>query len=58
MDLRLTSAQIELREEAAAFARGLRPLLEAYPEWRRQGMLSDGDSREVLSSSAAPAGSG
>lgn len=47
MDLRLTSDQIELREEAAAFARGLRPLLERDPEWRRQGMLSDGDSREV-----------
>ena len=35
------------RDEAAAFAARLRPLLEADPEWRRQGMLSDGDSREV-----------
>jgi len=47
VDLRLTPAQIELREEAGAFARGLRPFLEDDPEWRRQGMLSDGDSREV-----------
>ena len=47
MDLRLTDGQIALREEAAAFAAGLRPGLEADPEWRRQGMLSDGDSREV-----------
>ena len=29
------------------FAAALRPTLEADPEWRRQGMLSDGDSREV-----------
>ena len=29
------------------FARGLRPLLEADPEWWRQGMLSDGDSAAV-----------
>ena len=43
----LTDEQIALREEAAAFAEGLRPLLVADPEWRRQGMLSDGDSREV-----------
>ena len=47
MDLRLTDHQLALREEAAAFALGLRPQLEADPEWRRQGMLSDGDSREV-----------
>ncbi len=47
MDLRLTERQIALREEAAAFAATLRPQLEADPEWRRQGMLSDGDSREV-----------
>jgi 3-oxocholest-4-en-26-oyl-CoA dehydrogenase alpha subunit len=47
VDLRLTEAQVALREEAAAFAAGLRPQLEADPEWRRQGMLSDGDSREV-----------
>ena len=47
VDLRLTEQQIALREEAAAFATALRPLLEADPEWRRQGMLSDGDSREV-----------
>jgi 3-oxocholest-4-en-26-oyl-CoA dehydrogenase alpha subunit len=47
VDLRLTDGQIALREEAAAFAAGLRPGLEADPAWRRQGMLSDGDSREV-----------
>ena len=47
MDLRLTDGQTALREEAAAFAAALRPQLEADPEWRRQGMLSDGDSREV-----------
>ncbi len=47
MDLRLTEEQLALREEAAAFAAGLRPGLESDPEWRRQGMLSDGDSREV-----------
>jgi len=47
VDLRLTDEQIALREEAAAFAVGVRPLLEEDPEWRRQGMLSDGDSREV-----------
>ena len=47
MDLRLTAEQLALREEAAAFCVGLRPLLEADPEWRRQGLLSDGDSREV-----------
>jgi alkylation response protein AidB-like acyl-CoA dehydrogenase len=47
VDLRLTERQIALREEAAAFASGMRPLLEADPEWRRQGMLSDGDSRDV-----------
>ena len=43
----MTDAQIALREEAASFAAGLRPSLETEPEWRRQGMLSDGDSREV-----------
>ena len=47
MDLALTDEQIALREDARAFAESLRPLLEADPEWRRQGMLSDGDSREV-----------
>lgn len=47
MDLRLTPQQRALRAEAAAFARGVRPALEADPEWWRQGMLSDGDSREV-----------
>ena len=47
MDLRLTDAQLALREEAAAFAASLRPTLADDPEWRRQGMLSDGDSREV-----------
>jgi alkylation response protein AidB-like acyl-CoA dehydrogenase len=47
VDLRLTSEQRALRDEAAAFAAGLRPLLEQDPEWRRQGLLSDGDSREA-----------
>jgi len=47
VNLRLTDAQHSLREEAAAFAASLRPTLEADPEWRRQGMLSDGDSRAV-----------
>ena len=47
MDLRLSDEQLGLREEAAAFAASLRPTLEADPEWRRQGILSDGDSREV-----------
>ena len=47
MDLRLSDEQCALREEAAAFAAALRPTLEADPEWRRQGMLSDGDSRDV-----------
>ncbi len=47
MDLRLTPEQLRLREEAHAFCEGLRPLLESDDEWYRQGMLSDGDSREV-----------
>jgi len=47
VDLRLSDEQRALREEAAAFAAVLRPTLEADPEWRRQGMLSDGDSRDV-----------
>ena len=47
MDLALTAEQIALREEARTFSEDLRPLLEADPEWRRQGMLSDGDSKEV-----------
>ena len=47
MDLRLSDEQRVLREEAAAFALTVRPVLEADPEWRRQGLLSDGDSREV-----------
>ena len=47
MDLRLTTEQLALRAEAAAFCESVRPLLEADPEWRRQGLLSDGDSREV-----------
>ena len=47
MDLRLTDEQQALREEAAAFCATVRPLLEADPEWRRQGMLSDGDSLAV-----------
>jgi 3-oxocholest-4-en-26-oyl-CoA dehydrogenase alpha subunit len=47
VDLRLTDEQRALREEAAAFCASVRPLLEADPEWRRQGMLSDGDSTAV-----------
>ena len=47
MHLQPTPEQTTLREEAAAFSRGLRPLLEADPEWWRQGMLSDGDSVAV-----------
>ena len=47
MDLRLPEARLALRDEAAAFAESLRPILADDPEWRRQGMLSDGDSREV-----------
>jgi alkylation response protein AidB-like acyl-CoA dehydrogenase len=47
VDLRLTPAQVRLREEAHRFCEGLRPVLEADVEWWRQGMLSDGDSREV-----------
>jgi 3-oxocholest-4-en-26-oyl-CoA dehydrogenase alpha subunit len=47
VDLRPTEAQLALRDEAAAFAMSLRPTLADDPEWRRQGMLSDGDSREV-----------
>ena len=47
MDLRPTEAQLALRDEAAAFAESLRPILVDDPEWRRQGLLSDGDSRDV-----------
>jgi 3-oxocholest-4-en-26-oyl-CoA dehydrogenase alpha subunit len=47
VDLRLTDEQRALRKEAAAFAVSLGPTLQEDPEWRRQGMLSDGDSREV-----------
>jgi 3-oxocholest-4-en-26-oyl-CoA dehydrogenase alpha subunit len=47
VDLELTDEQHGLREEAAAFAAGLRPLLEGDPEWWQQGMLSDGDSLTV-----------
>jgi len=47
VDLRLTDAQRALREEAAAFCREVRPVVESEPEWWRQGMLSDGDSLAV-----------
>ncbi len=43
----MTDEQLGLREEAAVLAASVRPKLETDPEWRRQGMLSDGDSREV-----------
>jgi alkylation response protein AidB-like acyl-CoA dehydrogenase len=47
VDLRLTPDQLALRDEARSFSASLRPMLEGDPEWRRQGLLSDGDSREV-----------
>ena len=47
MHLRPTAEQSALRAEAAAFCVSVRPLLEADPEWWRQGMLSDGDSVAV-----------
>jgi len=47
MNLALTDEQVRLREEARTFSESLRPLLQADPEWRRQGMLSDGDSKEI-----------
>jgi 3-oxocholest-4-en-26-oyl-CoA dehydrogenase alpha subunit len=47
VDLRLSDEQLALREEARVFAAALRPTLASDPEWRRQGMLSDGDSRDV-----------
>jgi alkylation response protein AidB-like acyl-CoA dehydrogenase len=47
MDLRLTDRQRELRDDAAVFCGTVRPLLEDDPAWRRQGLLSDGDSRAV-----------
>jgi alkylation response protein AidB-like acyl-CoA dehydrogenase len=47
MDLRPTPAQERLRAEAAAFCASVRPLLETDPGWRRQGMLSDGDSLAI-----------
>jgi 3-oxocholest-4-en-26-oyl-CoA dehydrogenase alpha subunit len=47
VDLRMSDEQRALRAEAAAFATAVRPQLEQDPGWRRQGMLSDGDSREV-----------
>ena len=47
MDLRLTPEQRRLREEATAFCLELRPLLEADPHWWREGIPSDGDSRDV-----------
>jgi alkylation response protein AidB-like acyl-CoA dehydrogenase len=43
----MTDAQRALRDDAAAFAQSVRPALVEDPDWRRQGMLSDGDSREV-----------
>ncbi len=47
MDLSLTDAQVELRAEAAAFCEALRPSLEEDEHWWREGMPSDGDSREA-----------
>ena len=39
--------QLALRDEAVAFSERVRPVLVDDPEWRRQGMLSDGESRDV-----------
>ena len=47
MELRLTSEQRALREQAEVLARELEAVAERSPEARRQGMPSDGDSREV-----------
>lgn len=47
MDLRLTPGQARLREQAGDFCRTLQPVLEADPHWWREGVPSDGDSREV-----------
>jgi len=47
VDLQLTDTQRALRAEAAEFCTSVRSLLEGDPEWRRQGMLSDGDSVAV-----------
>jgi alkylation response protein AidB-like acyl-CoA dehydrogenase len=47
VDLRLTAEQRRLRDEAAAFCRELRPRLESDPHWWREGIPSDGDSREA-----------
>jgi 3-oxocholest-4-en-26-oyl-CoA dehydrogenase alpha subunit len=47
VDLRLSDQQHALREEATAFALKARPVLDDDPEWLRQGLLSDGDSREI-----------
>jgi 3-oxocholest-4-en-26-oyl-CoA dehydrogenase alpha subunit len=47
VDFALTDEQIALREDAGSFAKALRPQFDADPEWHRQGMPSDGDSREV-----------
>jgi alkylation response protein AidB-like acyl-CoA dehydrogenase len=47
LQLRPTAEQVALRDDATAFCAGIRPLLEADPEWWRQGMLSDGDSVAV-----------
>jgi 3-oxocholest-4-en-26-oyl-CoA dehydrogenase alpha subunit len=43
----MTDAQRALRDEATAFAQSARPALAEDPDWRRQGLLSDGDSREI-----------
>jgi 3-oxocholest-4-en-26-oyl-CoA dehydrogenase alpha subunit len=47
VDLRLSDRQHALRKEATTFALKVRPALEGDPEWLRQGLLSDGDSREI-----------
>jgi len=47
VELRLTSEQAALREQATVVAVGLQGLVAKSPESQRQGMPSDGDSREV-----------
>ncbi len=47
MELRLSAAQVRLRQEAEAFCREILPLIEAESDLAFQGMPSDGDSRVV-----------
>jgi alkylation response protein AidB-like acyl-CoA dehydrogenase len=47
VELRLTPEQASLVEQAEVLAKSLEPLARTGSEFRRQGMPSDGDSREV-----------